>query len=49
LPAFQRRLHADEGASRDVVMEPGQVHRLPAQAHTGGTTATHVLFVELKN
>lgn len=50
LSAFQRRLHGQEGA-RDVVMEPGRVHWLPAQTHAGeniGTTQTHVLFVELK-
>lgn len=51
LSGFQRRLHGQAG-SRDVVMEPGQVHWLPAQTHAGentGTTGTHVLFVELKN
>jgi beta-alanine degradation protein BauB len=51
LSAFHRRLHG-EGGHRDVVMEPGQVHWLPAQTHAGentGTTPTHVLFVELKN
>jgi hypothetical protein len=50
LSAFERRLHADQGI-RDVVMEPGRAHWLPAQAHAGentGTTRTHVLFVELK-
>ena len=51
LSAFQRRLHARQG-TRDVVMEPGHAHWLPAQAHAGentGTTPTHVLFVELKD
>jgi beta-alanine degradation protein BauB len=51
LSAFQRRLHAGQGA-RDVVMEPGHAHWLPAQTHAGeniGTTPTHVLFVELKD
>jgi hypothetical protein len=36
---------------RDVVMEPGRVHWLPAQTDAGentGATPTHVLFVELK-
>jgi hypothetical protein len=50
LSAFERRLHAGQG-TRDVVMEPGRAHWLPAQAHAGeniGTTPTHVLFVELK-
>ncbi|HEY7016309.1 MAG TPA: hypothetical protein VH480_26295 [Streptosporangiaceae bacterium] len=51
LSAFQRRLHASPG-TRDVAMEPGQAHWLPAQAHAGentGTTGTHVLFIELKD
>jgi beta-alanine degradation protein BauB len=51
LSAFQRRLHAHQG-TRDVVMEPGRAHWLPAQTHAGentGTTPTHVLFVELKD
>jgi hypothetical protein len=51
LSAFQRRLHARQG-TRDVVMEPGRAHWLPAQTHSGentGTTPTHVLFVELKD
>jgi len=50
LSGFTRRLHVD-GATRDVVMEPGQVHWLPAQTHQGentGTTNTRVVFVELK-
>src|SRR5579875_3866419 len=50
LSGFQRRLHAGQGA-RDVVMEPGRVHWLPAQTHAGeniGMTPTHVLFIELK-
>jgi hypothetical protein len=48
---FKRRLHGACGA-RDVVMEPGRVHWLPAQTHAGeniGITGTHVLFVELKS
>jgi hypothetical protein len=39
------------GAARDVQMQPGQAHWLPAQRHVGeniGTTGTHVVFVELK-
>jgi mannose-6-phosphate isomerase-like protein (cupin superfamily) len=50
LSGFQRRLHVGQG-TRDVVMEPGRAHWLPAQTHAGentGTTPTHVLFVELK-
>ena len=50
LSGFQRRLHAGQG-TRDVVMEAGHAHWLPAQTHAGentGTTPTHVLFVELK-
>ena len=51
LSGFRRRLHAPRG-TRDVVMEPGRAHWLPAQTHAGentGTTDTHVLFVELKD
>ena len=50
LSGFQRRLHADLG-TRDVALESGRAHWLPAQVHAGennGTTPTHVLFVELK-
>jgi hypothetical protein len=50
LSRFRRRLHASQG-TRDVVMEPGRAHWLPAQTHAGentGDTPTHVLFVELK-
>jgi beta-alanine degradation protein BauB len=50
LSGFQRRLHAGQD-TRDVVMEPGRAHWLPAQTHAGentGDTPTHVLFVELK-
>lgn len=50
LSRFQRQLHADHG-TRDVVMEAGHVHWLPAQTHAGentGATPTHVLFFELK-
>jgi beta-alanine degradation protein BauB len=51
LSSFARRLH-HEGATRDVALEPGEVHWLPAQVHHGeniGSTDTHVLFVELKS
>lgn len=50
LTAFSRRLHSG-GATRDVEMEAGQVHWLPAQVHSGentGSTDTRVLFIELK-
>ena len=50
LTAFSRRLRVGE-ATRDVEMQPGEVHWLPAQVHRGentGSTDTHVLFVELK-
>lgn len=50
LSGFARRLHVD-GATRDVELEPGQAHWLPAQVHAGentGTTETHVIFIELK-
>jgi quercetin dioxygenase-like cupin family protein len=51
LSAFQRRLHAGQDG-RDVVMDAGRAHWLPAQIHAGentGTTPTHVLFIELKD
>lgn len=51
LSSFQRRLHPDQGDSRDVAIEAGTVAWLPAQRHAGeniGETDTHVLFVELK-
>jgi beta-alanine degradation protein BauB len=51
LSGFQRRLHAGQGM-RDVEMEPGRAHWLPAQTHAGvnsGTTPTHAVFVELKD
>jgi beta-alanine degradation protein BauB len=51
LSAFDRRLSVESGESRDVTLERNQVRWLDAQTHSGeniGTTATHVLFVELK-
>ena len=51
LSGFRRRLHAGQG-TRDVALEPGRAHWLPAQVHAGentGSTPTHVLFVELKD
>jgi quercetin dioxygenase-like cupin family protein len=51
LSGFRRRLHAGQG-TRDVALEAGRAHWLPAQVHAGentGTTQTHVLFVELKD
>ena len=51
LSSFDRRLVADSGESRDVSLDAGDVRWLDAQTHSGeniGQTATHVLFVELK-
>jgi beta-alanine degradation protein BauB len=51
LSAFSRRLRVDREA-RDVELQAGEVHWLPAQVHRGeniGSTDTHVLFVELKD
>jgi quercetin dioxygenase-like cupin family protein len=50
LSSFRRRLHFGE-QHRDVEMTAGTTGWLPAQQHAGeniGDTATHVLFVELK-
>jgi quercetin dioxygenase-like cupin family protein len=50
LSTFQRRLHAGD-SHRDVEITAGGAHWLPAQEHAGeniGDTATHVIFVELK-
>ena len=50
LSGFQRRLHQGD-RSADVTLEAGQVRWLDAQEHAGeniGETATHVIFVELK-
>ena len=50
LSGFSRRLHVGD-LTRDVQLEAGQAHWLPAQVHAGeniGSTDTHVLFVELK-
>jgi hypothetical protein len=51
LSSFDRRLVADDGASRDVSLTAGEVRWLDAQVHSGeniGSRPTHVLFVELK-
>ena len=51
LSSFTRRLIGGEGETRDVTLEAGETRWLDAQTHSGeniGTTATHVLFVELK-
>ena len=51
LSAFDRRMEAASGESREVRLEPGEVRWLDAQTHAGentGTTPTHVIFVELK-
>jgi beta-alanine degradation protein BauB len=50
LSAFRRRLHAGDG-QRDVELPAGLTSWLPTQEHAGeniGDTATHVIFVELK-
>ncbi|GAA4756898.1 cupin domain-containing protein [Gordonia phosphorivorans] len=50
LSSFRRRLISGD-AAREVQMDAGFVGWLPAQEHAGeniGDTATHVLFVELK-
>lgn len=51
LTSFHRRLYAENG-ERDVEIRAGMAGWLPAQRHAGhniGRTATHVIFVELKN
>jgi hypothetical protein len=50
LSSFERRLHQG-GRSADVTLDAGQVRWLDAQEHAGeniGETATHVVFIELK-
>jgi len=50
LGSFQRRLSSGD-SQRDVELQTGSTNWLPAQQHSGeniGETATHVLFVELK-
>jgi beta-alanine degradation protein BauB len=52
LSSFDRKLVDENGQSREVTLEPGQVRWLDAQVHSGenvGSTPTHVLFVELKD
>jgi len=51
LSSFDRRLIDENGDARDVSLDQGEVRWLDAQTHSGentGQTATHVLFVELK-
>ncbi len=51
LSGFRRRLHGQDGQTRDVEMAVGTTGWLPAQRHSGeniGETDTHVIFVELK-
>ena len=51
LSAFDRRLVAGSGETRDVHLEAGEVRWLVAQSHSGeniGASPTHVVFVELK-
>jgi hypothetical protein len=50
LSSFKRRLHVRDD-HRDVELDAGGAHWLPAQEHAGeniGSTQTHVIFVELK-
>lgn len=50
LSAFDRRLSVGD-QQREVSLKAGLATWLPAQTHTGeniGTTATHTIFVELK-
>jgi beta-alanine degradation protein BauB len=52
LSSFDRRLVAEDGASRDVTLAEGEARWLDAQVHSGeniGQSPTHVLFVELKD
>lgn len=52
LSSFERRLIAESGEARDVELAAGEVRWLDAQVHSGeniGESATHVLFVELKD
>ncbi|HET6694610.1 MAG TPA: cytoplasmic protein [Pedococcus sp.] len=51
LSSFSRRLRTAD-AERDVELAAGTVGWIPAQVHSGeniGETATHVLFIELKD
>lgn len=51
LSGFTRRLHGEDGQTRDVQLAAGTTGWLPAQRHAGqniGDTDTHVIFVELK-
>ena len=51
LSSFRRRLYAG-GTERDVEITAGTTMWLPAQQHAGhniGDTASHVIFVELKD
>jgi quercetin dioxygenase-like cupin family protein len=52
LSSFDRKLVAEDGTSREVTLNTGEVRWLDAQVHSGenvGSTPTHVLFVELKD
>lgn len=51
LSSFARRLVGEDGQSREVAMSEGEIRWLDGQVHSGeniGRTATHVVFVELK-
>lgn len=50
LSSFRRRLHHGDTA-RDVALDAGQAHWLPAQEHAGenvGEADTRTIFIELK-
>jgi quercetin dioxygenase-like cupin family protein len=50
LSSFRRRLHHG-GQQKDVEVQAGGAHWVPAQEHAGeniGDSPTHVVFVELK-
>ena len=52
LSSFDRRLVAEDGRTREVSLQAGEVRWLDAQVHSGeniGASPTHVLFVELKH
>ena len=51
LSSFERKLVAEDGASREVTLAEGEVRWLDAQVHSGenvGVRPTRVVFVELK-
>ena len=52
LSSFRRRMYAEDGDHQDVQLTGGRVGWLDAQCHAGhniGDTASHAIFVELKD